>query len=72
MFVLAIIPVAIFKNGLRIAALSLLAIHSDPSFLAGRLHHEGGIVFFLLALAMLAPLLTILRRMDKVGEAPAV
>ena len=57
LLVLAVLPIAVFKNGLRIATLSLLAIHSDPSFLVGRLHHEGGVVFFLLGLAMLAPVL---------------
>ena len=54
--VLAILPVAILKNGIRIATLTLLAIHVDRGFLDGQLHHDGGIVFFLLGLAMLAPL----------------
>jgi exosortase/archaeosortase family protein len=53
--VLMVVPFAILKNGARIVALSLLAIHVDPSFLSGALHHEGGIVFFLIGLAVLAP-----------------
>jgi hypothetical protein len=31
--------------------------HVDTSFIAGKLHHEGGLVFFLIALAILAPIL---------------
>jgi len=62
--VLAILPVTILKNGVRIVTLSLLAMHVDPGFLAGQLHHEGGIVFFLLALVMLAPVLFLLRRSE--------
>jgi exosortase len=65
--VLAILPVSILKNGIRIAALTLLSIHVDPGFLTGQLHHEGGIVFFLLALGMLAPLVVALRRYETVS-----
>jgi exosortase len=57
-----IVPITIFKNAVRIVTLSLLAIHYNPEFLAGRLHHEGGIVFYLLGLALLAPLFSVLRR----------
>jgi exosortase len=64
---LAILPVTIFKNGVRIVTLSLLAAHVDPSFLAGRLHHDGGIAFFVLALGMLLPVLHLLRRSEATG-----
>ena len=66
--VAAVIPLAIFKNGARIASLSLLSLHVDPSFLTGRLHHEGGIVFFLLALAFLAPLFSLLGRSEALSQ----
>jgi exosortase len=56
------IPIVILKNGIRIVTLTLLAIYVDPSFLTGSLHHEGGIVFFLLGLVMLIPILALLRR----------
>jgi exosortase len=65
LFLLAILPLSVIKNGIRIAVLSLLAMHADPGFLTGRLHHEGGIVFFLLTLAMLAPVLVVLRRLER-------
>ncbi len=49
-FVLAVVPLAIAKNAVRIFTLSMLAMKVDPGFLKGSLHHEGGIVFYLLAL----------------------
>lgn len=58
--VLAVVPIAIFKNGLRIVTLSLLAMHVHPGFLTGRLHHEGGIVFFLMTLAIVYPFFALL------------
>lgn len=63
--VIATIPLVILKNGIRIVTLTLLAIHVDPSFLTGPLHHRGGIVFFLIGMAMLIPLLALLRRGDE-------
>ena len=55
----------ILKNGIRIVSLTLLALHVDPSFLYGRLHHQGGGVFFLLSLLLLAPLLWLLQRGER-------
>jgi exosortase len=63
---LAVIPITILKNGIRIVTLSLLSIHVDPSFLESRLHHDGGVLFFLLALMLLAPVLAFLRRAESV------
>ena len=64
LFVVAVIPLAIFKNGVRIVSLSLLSLHVDPGFLTGQLHHEGGVVFFLLALGLLAPVVLLLERSE--------
>ena len=61
-FVLLAFPLAIIKNAIRITTLTLLAVYVDPSFLTGSLHHEGGFVFFLLALAILAPVLMALAK----------
>jgi exosortase len=69
----AVLPMTVLKNGIRIASLSLLAMYVDPEFLTGQLHHEGGIVFFVLALALLAPVLMVLRRFEpRSAIAPAV
>lgn len=54
----------IVKNGIRIATLTLLAIYVDPGFLFGRLHRQGGVVFFLLALLLLLPLLFLFERAE--------
>jgi len=60
----AIVPISILKNGIRIAALALLTLHVDPKYLDGRLHHDGGPLFFVLALALLTPVLALLRRSE--------
>jgi len=62
---LATLPLLIVKNGIRIVTLSLLSIYVDPSFLTGSLHHRGGIVFFLLALVLLAPVLRLLQKWER-------
>jgi exosortase len=64
-FVLMAFPLAIVKNGIRITTLTLLSVYVDPGFLTGRLHHDGGFVFFLLALAILAPILFLLQKSDR-------
>lgn len=65
-FVVAGLCMMLVKNGIRIAALTLLANYVNPSFLTGSLHHQGGIVFFLIGLALLLPVYWALRK----GEAP--
>jgi exosortase len=61
-FVVSAIFVMILKNGIRIATLTLLALFVNPSFLFGRLHHQGGVVFFLIGLLVMFPILALLRR----------
>jgi exosortase len=56
------IPLAIAKNGLRIFVLGFLAIRVDRNYLFGRLHHQGGFIFFLIALGGMFLALWILRR----------
>ena len=46
--------------------LSLLSIYVDPGFLTGSLHHQCGIVFFLLALGLLAPVLWLLQQSERI------
>jgi exosortase len=61
LFVVCGLFIMILKNGIRIATLTLLALYVNPSFLNGRLHHQGGIVFFLVGLLLLLPVLSLLR-----------
>jgi exosortase len=62
--VAAAIPLSIFKNGLRIFVLGVLATRVDPRFLTGTLHRQGGFIYLLIALAMIFLLIWILRRGD--------
>jgi exosortase len=71
-FVLLVFPLAIVKNGIRITTLTLLSVYVDPSFLTGSLHRDGGFVFFLLALAILLPVLLLLQKSERsVANPPA-
>ncbi len=64
--VAAMLPVTIFKNGLRIVTLSLLSIYVDPKFITDSwLHHSGGFVFYLLVPLMLVILVWGLRKGEK-------
>jgi exosortase len=62
------IPLSVAKNGLRIFTIGMLGTRVDPGYLTGRLHHQGGIVFFLIALAVIFLLLWILRRGEKLAS----
>jgi len=59
-----VVPLAVFKNGLRIFTLSVLSIYVNPGFLTGNLHRRGGIVFFVAALLPLILALSILRKTE--------
>ena len=65
-FVVVGLVIMIVKNGIRIATLTMLAQYVDSGFLYGRLHHEGGVVFFLIGLLLLLPVFWLLQR----GETP--
>ncbi|MGC8811905.1 MAG: exosortase/archaeosortase family protein [bacterium] len=63
--VLSVFPITVFKNGLRIAVLSLLGVYVDPRILGSELHRSGGIPFFGLALLFMAPILFYLMKTEK-------
>ena len=64
-----IIPITMFKNGIRILILTLLGTYVDPKWLTeSSLHRDGGIVFFILALLLMAPILYWLRKGEGRGE----
>lgn len=58
------IPFSVVKNAIRICTLCILSLRVNPGFLYGRLHREGGFVFFLIALLLLWPFLIWLRRTE--------
>lgn len=61
---LAVLPLSLFKNGLRIATLSLLSVYVDRRFISGDLHRDGGILFYLIACGILGLLLWRLRKSE--------
>lgn len=65
------VPLSVAKNGLRIFTISMLGTRVDPGYLTGRLHHQGGIIFFAVALTIVFGLISLLRRGDG-GITPTV
>jgi exosortase len=51
--ILAAVPLSVAKNGLRIFTIAMLSIKIDPGYLTGKFHHQGGVVFFAVALGLL-------------------
>ena len=66
LLILTILPITVFKNGLRIVILTLLAIHVDERFLTGGfLHKSGGFLFYIPGLILFGAILLFLRKMEK-------
>ena len=63
-FALLIVPVAIFKNAVRIVILSSLGLYVNRDYLTGPLHHRGGPLFALVGFAILVPALIVLRKIE--------
>ena len=64
LLIAAAIPLSVAKNGLRIVTIAELGTRIDPGFLNGKLHHNGGIIFFGIAVVAVVVLLWILRRTE--------
>lgn len=65
--VLAAIPVAILKSGLRIVTISWLLVHPSLDSLTQLILRYGGIPFYLLGIALLSFLVTSLSQSDKIA-----
>jgi exosortase len=66
LLLITILPITVFKNGIRIVILTLLAIHVDERFLTGGfLHRSGGFLFYIPGLIIFGTVLVLLRRMEK-------
>ena len=72
LLVVALIPLVIVKNAIRIATLTLLAVYVDPRFLNGPLHRRGGIFLFLIALMMLILSVMVMRWLERRGAAASL
>jgi exosortase C (VPDSG-CTERM-specific) len=62
---LAVIPLAIIRNGFRILTISLLCVHVGPEMIDSPIHHRGGPLFFVLSLIPFFGLLVLLRKREK-------
>jgi exosortase len=69
---LVVLPLSVIKNAIRIVTLTLLAVKVDPSFLTGRLHHQGGFIFYLLTLVLMFPMLALLKKGERSNAQPLV
>ncbi|MGO9138328.1 MAG: exosortase/archaeosortase family protein [Syntrophales bacterium] len=65
LLVVCVVPITMFKNGIRITTLTLLGNYVDPRVLQSSLHREGGIPFFIVALLLMMPILFFLRKSEK-------
>jgi exosortase len=62
---LSIVPMAILKNAIRIATLSLLGVYVDERFITQSfLHHSGGFLFFIPSLILMGLVLWLLKRSE--------
>ena len=62
--VLVSMPIAIFKNGLRIFLLSVLGEYISTDWLDSWVHHQGGFIFLSLGLAMMLAVIWFLWRLE--------
>jgi exosortase len=58
------VPIAIFKNAVRIVVLSSLSVYVDRTIIDSPLHHRGGPVFAIVDLAIFVPLLIAFQRSE--------
>lgn len=62
---LSVLPLTLFKNGLRIATLALLGNYVDVAILSSSAHRRGGIPFMIVAVALLAVFVRLLRKTEE-------
>ena len=61
---LLIAPITILKNGFGIAALSILGVYVDERVLGSELHRNGGVLLFILALALVWGVIVLLGKAE--------
>ncbi len=62
---MAVLPLALFRNGLRIFTVAELCVHGGPAMIDSPIHRRGGPVFFALSLIPLFLLLAYLMRREQ-------
>jgi exosortase C (VPDSG-CTERM-specific) len=66
---LAVIPLALLRNGFRVFVIGELCVHVSPEMIDSPIHHHGGPLFFVLSLVPFFWLLYILRKGESTGAA---
>lgn len=64
LLVVVAVPLCVAKNAVRVFTIAELATRVDPSYLTGKLHHNGGVVFLGLAVLLTLLLLWVLRKTE--------
>ena len=64
LLVVAVIPLGLLRNGLRILVISLLCVHIGPHMIHSVIHRRGGPVFFAISLVPLFAMLWLFRRQE--------
>lgn len=65
LFALAVIPLGLLRNTLRICTITLLSVYVNPHIIHSPLHHRGGPIFFVISLIPLFALLWWFRRQEQ-------
>jgi len=66
--VLAMIPLAILRNGFRVFVIGSLCVHVSPEMIHSPIHKKGGPIFFALSLIPFFLLLIFLRKRDSIAS----
>jgi exosortase C (VPDSG-CTERM-specific) len=68
---LAVVPLGLLRNGLRICTIALLCVYWDPTMIDSAIHRRGGPFFFVLSLIPLFLLLFWFRKRESRGQIQA-
>lgn len=58
------VPIAVFKNAIRIVLLGTLTVYVDRHIIDSPLHHQGGPVFAVIDVVIFVPLLALVQRVE--------
>jgi len=68
---LAVIPLALLRNGFRVFTIGQLCVHIGPEMIDSYIHRHGGPFFFILSLVPFCILLFFLMKSDRLLRQPA-
>lgn len=64
LLILAVLPIAVLRNAVRIVVIGELCVHIGPEMIDSPIHHRGGPIFFALSLVPVFLLVFFLRRRE--------